>query len=78
MKKTILIFAACVAALIVAGSWGTRAVAAAVPPPGILQNVKPSSQGVTTINGATYYCRKWVGNGRFAIECIGVKVKKAS
>jgi hypothetical protein len=52
---------------------------AAPPPPGILAAAKPSAhgyqtkpaaQGYQTIAGHRFYCRRWDGNGRFAVECV--------
>jgi hypothetical protein len=46
---------------------------AAPPPPGILAKVKPAQVGYQTVQGHRFYCRRWDGKGRFAIECVLVK-----
>lgn len=51
--------------------------AAPPPPAGILQTVKPASQGYQTLSGHRFYCRRWDGPGRFAVECILAEKKAA-
>lgn len=54
--------------------------ATAAPPPSPMTRIvgKPTKQGYDTISGVRVFCRTWVGQRRFLVECIAVKAARAA